>query len=100
MKAILVIDMPKDCWDCHLVDEWGNCNAIKMTSERYGVSVKQYDKERASWCPLKPMPKEEDIYEVGMDEEDTNEERDNKPDWWVSVEADATKRKTTRRRRL
>ena len=56
MKAILVIDMPKDCWDCHLVDEWGNCNAIKMTSERYGVSVKQYDKERASWCPLRPLP--------------------------------------------
>ena len=56
MKAILVIDMPKDCWDCHLVDEWENCNAIKMTSERYGVSVKQYDKERASWCPLRPLP--------------------------------------------
>ena len=56
MKAVLVIDMPKDCWDCHLVDEWGNCNAIKMTSERYGVSVKQYDKERASWCPLRPLP--------------------------------------------
>lgn len=55
-KAILVIDMPKDCWDCHLVDEWENCNAIKMTSERYGVSVKQYDKERASWCPLRPLP--------------------------------------------
>ena len=56
MKAVLVIDMPKDCWDCHLVDEWENCNAIKMTSERYGVSVKQYDKERASWCPLRPLP--------------------------------------------
>ena len=70
MKAILMIDMPKDCWDCHLVDEWGNCNAIKMTSERYGVSVKQYDKERASWCPLKPLPQkkqhgEEIDYEYG-----------------------------------
>lgn len=57
MKALLVIDMPKDCWDCHLVDEWGNCNAIKITSERYGVSVKQYDKERPLWCPLKPLNK-------------------------------------------
>ena len=70
MKAVLVIDMPKDCWDCHLVDEWGNCNAIKMTSERYGVSVKQYDKERASWCPLRPLPQkmkhEDEIdYEYG-----------------------------------
>jgi len=59
MKAILVIDMPKDCWDCHLVDEWGNCNAIKMTSERYGVSVKQNDKERPTWCPLRPLPDRE-----------------------------------------
>lgn len=61
MKAVLVIDMPKDCWDCHLVDEWGNCNAIKMTSEKYGVSIKQYDKERASWCPLRPLPQEREF---------------------------------------
>lgn len=63
MKALLVIDMPKDCWDCHLVDEWGNCNAIKMTSERYGVSVKQNDKERPSWCPLRPLPERKDVPE-------------------------------------
>ncbi len=56
MKAILVIDMPKDCWDCRLVDEWGNCDAIKITSNKYDMSVKQNDKERPSWCPLKPMP--------------------------------------------
>lgn len=56
MKAILVIDMPKDCWDCHLVDEWGNCEAIKITSEKYGMSIKQYSNgERPSWCPLKPF---------------------------------------------
>lgn len=56
MRALLVIDMPRDCWVCHLVDEWGNCNAIKMTSARYGVSVKQNDKDRPSWCPLKSLP--------------------------------------------
>ena len=57
MKAILVIEIPKDCWDCHLVDEWGNCEAIKITSNKYGVSIKQYSNgERPSWCPLKPLP--------------------------------------------
>ena len=61
MRALLVIDMPRDCWDCHLVDEWGNCNAIKMTSARYGVSVKQNDKDRPSWCPLKDLPSNKEI---------------------------------------
>ena len=57
MKAVLVIDLPLDCWDCHLVDDWENCNAIKITSRRYGMNVKQYYKnERPSWCPLRPLP--------------------------------------------
>lgn len=38
MKAILVIDMPEDCWDCHLPDKLVNC------------------KGKPSRCPLKPMP--------------------------------------------
>ena len=78
MKAVLVIDMPKDCWDCHLVDEWGNCNAIKMTSERYGVSVKQYDKERASWCPLRPLPKK-------MNETEYMQKVNSDGDWYEQV---------------
>lgn len=60
MKAILMIDLPKDCWDCHLVDEWENCNAIKVTSNKYGMSIKQYGKERPSWCPLRPLPQRYD----------------------------------------
>lgn len=66
MKAILVIDMPKDCWDCHLVDEWGNCEAIKITSEKYGMSIKQYSNgERPSWCPLRPLPQKMPRNELG-----------------------------------
>ena len=56
MKAVLVIDLPKDCWDCHLVDEWGNCNAIKITSNKFGMDVNPYNNEKPSWCPLKPLP--------------------------------------------
>ena len=46
-KAILVIDMPKNCAKCKLmylqgIGE-GICNATDW-------------EERPSWCPLKPMP--------------------------------------------
>lgn len=69
MKAILVIDVPRDCWDCHLVDEWGYCNAIKITSNKYEMSVKQYNNGgRPSWCPLKPMPTY-DWHEEGKENE-------------------------------
>lgn len=62
MKAVLVIDLPLDCWDCHLVDDWENCNAIKITSRRYGMNVKQYYKnERPSWCPLRPLPQKAEV---------------------------------------
>ena len=43
MKAILVIDMPEDCWDCHLPDELVNC------------------KGKPFRCPLKPMPEPKPI---------------------------------------
>ena len=59
--SILVINTPKNCWDCHLVDEWENCDAIKITSNKYGMSVKQNDKGRPSWCPLKPLPSKKDV---------------------------------------
>lgn len=47
MKAILVIDLPKNCSECKLmylqgIGE-GICNAVDW-------------EERPSWCPLKPMP--------------------------------------------
>ena len=47
MKAILVIDLPKNCSECKLmflqgIGE-GICNAVDW-------------EERPSWCPLKPLP--------------------------------------------
>lgn len=57
VKAVLVIDLPKDCWDCHLVDEWGYCDAIKITSNKFDMNVKPYNNEKPSWCPLKPLPR-------------------------------------------
>lgn len=47
MKAILVIDMPKNCAECKLMYLQGIgeaiCNAVDW-------------EERPSWCPLRPMP--------------------------------------------
>lgn len=70
-KAILVIDeMPNSCDECEV-----RCG---------GYTAKEYSEKnikRPLWCPLKPMPKEEDIYEVGMDEEDTNAKRQWNKGW-------------------
>ena len=73
MKAVLVIDLPKDCWDCHLVDEWGNCNAIKITSNKFGMDVNPYNNEKPSWCPLKPLPRKFTNEEISSSEKYTAE---------------------------
>lgn len=45
-KAILVIDMPKNCLHCKLQD-WANCRIVK------GCHTGD---TRPDWCPLRPMP--------------------------------------------
>lgn len=50
-KAVLVVDLPKNCAECKLmylqgIGE-GICNAVDW-------------EERPSWCPLRPMPKKDD----------------------------------------
>lgn len=45
-KAILVMDMPKSCFNCKLQD-WANCRIVK------GCHVGD---SRPTWCPLKEVP--------------------------------------------
>ena len=45
MKAILVIDEPRNCSFCPCYND-GYCNAAELF----------IDKDVPSWCPLKPMP--------------------------------------------
>ena len=59
MKAILVIDLPKNCAECKLmflqgIGE-GICNAVDW-------------EERPSWCPLKPMPEKKERESWGDNE--------------------------------
>ena len=52
-KAILVMDMPKNCFACDL-ESYGECKAM------FGEVIENKF-EKPSWCPLKPMPEKETI---------------------------------------
>lgn len=60
MKAILIIDMPKDCerCDCSFDDtDYGLfCSPLKR--DIFGRD------EKPSWCPLKPMPKKKNKKDI------------------------------------
>lgn len=51
MKAVLVLDMPKSCFDCQLmVDGW--CYAVNADRTQDTISTK----DRTCWCPLRQLP--------------------------------------------
>ena len=61
MKAILVVEMPKDCGDCKMIDcvNYDNtrarCKAMVYSKNEYSKYIGINDKPE--WCPLKPIPK-------------------------------------------
>lgn len=54
-KSIVVIDTPKNCWECRMVDSWEHCDAIKITANKYGMKITEFEHSRPSWCPLIPI---------------------------------------------
>lgn len=82
-KAILVVDMPNECDGCPLTyidygdDAYYGANTTRCVIDKDEIPI------HGKWdeCPLKQMPKENDIYEVGMDEEDTNAKRQWNKGW-------------------
>ena len=63
MKAVLVIDMPKDCPECPMahwnkLDEFTGCDAV--SGKKYAINDKEYaeSSSRPTWCPLKHPLKE------------------------------------------
>lgn len=62
-KAILVIDMPKSCWECPCLDsEWGNCHVL---GDDRDCIADVYDRNnRLQNCPLKPLD-DEVVYNQG-----------------------------------
>lgn len=53
-RAILVIDMPKNCFHCKLQD-WANCRIVK------GCHAGD---TRPDWCPLKEVPEKKNRNKV------------------------------------
>lgn len=45
-KAVLVMDMPKDCYECKLQD-WLTCRIAKKCNTSHS---------RPDWCPLRELP--------------------------------------------
>lgn len=51
MKTVLVMDMPENCSQCPCYD-----SMYEMCSYKYKDVVDRT--ERPNWCPLKPLPEE------------------------------------------
>ena len=54
-KAVLVMDMPKDCYECKLQD-WLTCRIAKKCNTSHS---------RPDWCPLRELPKKKSVYTNG-----------------------------------
>lgn len=82
-KSVLVIDTPKNCYDCPFGTEYcgdseyeGRCELAEcLDSDMRLIAEEHYDYESKSipdWCPLKPLPErnttENDMtdYQCGM----------------------------------
>ena len=67
MKSILVIDTPKDCYDCPCSNE--GCYLCQISRRQL---EDDFQEKRPSWCPLKPLPEPKDMgypngdYDVGF----------------------------------
>ena len=81
-KAILIVDMPRSCAECTLRTSLeANYLYCIATLPRLKIDPMTAHHIKEHKCPLKPMPQEQDIYEIGMDEEDTNAKRQWNKGW-------------------
>lgn len=65
-KAILVIDMPKKCYECSLMSNDMYCKAYAYIVKGRKLCVEDdvLHGERNSVCPLKPMPQRKMVGEI------------------------------------
>jgi hypothetical protein len=58
-KAILVMDMPSNCYECpccHIDKDYDTCEA------NYIILLMGHDKKRPEWCPLREVPQKREQY--------------------------------------
>ena len=54
MKSILIIETPNDCYDCPCYyEDRDMCEVLNRKAKA--------DSGKPSWCPLKPLPKENEV---------------------------------------
>ena len=83
MKAVLVIDIADDIADVYgdfTVDY--DLRGTPKDDQKVNESIRYVED-----CPLKPMPQEQNIYEIGIDEEDTNAKRQWNKGWNACIDA-------------
>ena len=56
MKSILVIDTPKDCYDCPCSNE--GCYLCQISRRQL---EDDFQEKRPSWCPLKELPSNKEM---------------------------------------
>lgn len=54
-KAILVLDMPENCYECDFLDDDGDYPMCRITTEVCGYRFKTYE-NKMNKCPLKELP--------------------------------------------
>lgn len=54
MKAILVVDMPMNCYECSLCAEEVIYGKTEFVCKGYGSIIESLDGN--DWCPLRPLP--------------------------------------------
>ena len=60
MKAILVIDMPKNCGECKFLSatQCGKEMCVATSTRREWIEDETI---KPSWCPLKPIPQKKEL---------------------------------------
>lgn len=64
-KAILIMDMPKCCSDCHYCNNKNyknpSCALTNYADGFQSMTLENIHNARQSWCPLVPMPEERNV---------------------------------------
>lgn len=78
-KSALVLETPKNCFECPFSCEWFGDPAYEACCELYGnlrveeealITEEYYDyesKEKPDWCPLKPLPEKKETSKIASD---------------------------------
>lgn len=82
MKAILVMDMPESCENCHAgrnllsnkTKETWACEIILFMKDEIKC-VDEYEDCKPDWCPLKSLPDKKEVEECFMSDELYGRER-------------------------